>query len=380
MVTIYKNFADGFKHLNCSTVGERTSLVEGRRAYLIENNPYFSNIHFAPVSESYITHEILQKHFKKSTELQNRIWAGTAGEVNLSYMAVSKAPAAILFDINPFQALFWERFFGVMAETPDSQIFARNSEKLIKDVYFDLKDKFNLEALKEDNRSLDMKSPNREDALAGAKGKIGGWFAKFRDVEEFQSPIRNMQYKNFYNKIRTYLGWENTGAHSCADKDVQWIANEENYHHLYLMAKNNAIAAVTVDISDKPSCEQLKACLDNVEYDLVDETSNDYKCGRGAKIGNIYLSNILYYMNYTNDEKILSKAYNGKLKDFAGNEVSDETYKITLENLKSLVSPDAAIMRFDTENREGFRPLFSYTKESVRIPKPNDICGLSFSY
>jgi hypothetical protein len=150
MPLIYKDFADGFNDINHTVVSDRMTLVSGHRAYMARGKPYFDYVHFPKVSESWATHERLQSHYRSNTNLHHRVWAGAAGEMNLSYMAVTKAPAAILYDINPFQALFWQGFFRLLADCPDADMFALEARQFLKDFYFSLRDQFNLEAIQKE--------------------------------------------------------------------------------------------------------------------------------------------------------------------------------------------------------------------------------------
>lgn len=405
MTVIYRNFAKGFEELNQSVVGDRTTLVGGRRAYVVEDKPYFNNVHFSAVCECFFAHQILQRQFKENAELHNRIWAGTAGEVNLSYMAVSKAPAAVLFDINPFQILFWNAFFEKIAENPDPNQFAKISKKFIKDFYFDLSSRFNLQAIKKNNSGLLMSSPAPEDHMVSVEAVIRmrkedncvlGHKMRVdcsdvtkpgspQDVNDLFSPIKNMRYKDFYEKIRAYLGWEETGCFSCDDEEVQWIANGELYAHLHLMAKNNAIAAVTLDVSDAQSCDQLRRCLDGAEYNtvrIVDGEDIESKPSQGARIGNMYLSNVLHYLYYSQDVMDRYRDAGKKLCDFSGKEVTERSFATTLDNLRALTSDDAYIVRFDRTGldfmeKTDFKPQFSVGNyDDICIPRKHEPGGL----
>jgi len=371
MTVIYQNFAENFKELSQTTVGDRTTLVEGQRAYIINGQPYFCNVHFERVSESWMTHEVLQRHFKSNTALQKRIWAGTAGEVNLAYITATKAPAAILFDINPFQTLFWNKFFTFVSETPDHQEFAQKSQQFIKEFYYDLSNQFNLASIQKDHPGLHMKAPVTQ---------------QYNQEGFISSPIRNMTYRDFYQQIRGYLGWKEIGFTSCADKDLQWIANKENYTHLHLMAKNNAVAAVTLDISDTPSCEQLRYALEHATYKPAHIIKGDIKaCSptrQGALIENMYLSNILYYFDYSVEEIEKCQKEGAKPQDFTGNEVSPKSLTTTLDNLRSLVCEDAAVLRFDALHNPkahftNFSPLLKGEGEDINIPRANEVGGLA---
>lgn len=270
---------------------------------------------------------------------------------------------------------------------------------------FILVSQFNLQAIQEDHPRLHMQSPDPEDHMVSVEEQIrrqkamGSLFGSEQEVdcsditeprcldnvEELSSPIKNMSYKDFYQGIRTYLGWKGTGSISCADKDVQWIANEEHYAHLHLMAKNNAIAAITLDVSDTPSCKQLRQHLENVEYNpiqMVDGELVTLPTRQGALIGNMYLSNVLYYLNYSPEEMDECRAKGGKPCDFSGNEVSTNSFATTLDNLRSLADEDATVLRFDriepgSMGRPDFNPLFSITnKNDIRIPRLHEPNGL----
>jgi hypothetical protein len=198
-----------------------------------------------------------------------------------------------------------------------------------------------------------------------------------------------MTYKRFYKALRIRLGWKGLGGTYGGQKDVQWISNEENYSHLHLMAKNNAVAAVTMDISDPASVAQLRHIMNNVAYTEIgtdEENTRRRVLSRGVQIENFYLSNILYYLNHSDDDVKAAMEQGKKPVDFTGNEISPENFAKVLENLRSLVADDASVLRFDHVPNEDimrpeFRPLFSVAdKKPISVPRPYDFGGPSYSF
>lgn len=408
MTRIYKDFAAQIEALNSLPVGDKATSIGTRRAYMSQGKPYLDNVHFQRVSESWMTHERLQRHVLNSPELHGRIWAGTAGEVNLSYITASQAPAAILYDINPLQTFFWQRFFNLIAEIPDPQVFAGAAKPFIKDFYFDLTHSFNLAGARESYPYLHMSSPDPRDHMLSVEEQIERRreaHAIFSDgdheeeidisdikgpqclknVEELSSPVLNMTYKQFYNHIRTAMGWEGTGWRSCGDKSVCWVSNPAHYEHLHNMAKHGAVAALTLDVSDTPSCTQLRTCLDDITYDALDITDGAITARtpqKGARIGNLYTSNVLYYLDYS-DEEIEACRQKGEVpRDFSGQEITRETLATTLQNLRGLTHEDSAILRFERIRnglfgRPDFEPLFDMSDEdAICPPRPHEAGGL----
>jgi hypothetical protein len=399
MARIFQNFAAGLEALNQMPVGPHAvSTSDGRRAYLVNGKPLFSDVHFQNIGEDRFAHETLRKRFKTSSMLQGRVYAGTAGENTLSLIAASKASAAILFDINPFQTIFWREFIAVLAVCPEPEDFARKMKIFAEDFYYKLSKTFNFASLKKEYPRIEISPPfhirSVEEQLAQSKfvsDLFGGQWNEEEEKDRINgpvydrengqrsSPFRHMSYANFARYFAMRMGWD-CGYTWLEDRDLDWFANKDFYQHLHMIAKHGALGALTFDITDQESCSQLCKFLDTVEYTPLENEASPKAVQRGAKIGTLYLSNICYYLDWTAEEIKACKDPAAVLKDYSGRLIDAEYFAKVSARLRELVASDAAIIRFDRV-REGlihplFHPLFDLESTTPHIPTPLEKGGL----
>jgi hypothetical protein len=403
MSTIYKDFARGLRALDHTLPGPDMVKTPGGRAYVVGGKPYFDDVHFEFVGEDWFSHEALRAQLARSPELQGRVYAGAAGENNLSLIAASKAPAAILFDINPFQTQFWNEFLTVLAACPEPEDFARAMQDFAPSFYRTLNRQFNLEAMKKEYPGLEMQPPGHvrsvEEQLAQAKKSCEAFGWEWNEEEEKKlitgplyengdsdnSPFRHMKYSRFPNYFAMRVGWE-CGYTWLGKADLDWIKNRDFYRHLHRMAKNGAIGALTLDITDEASCRQLREYLDKVEFQPLSYGSDSGRTIRagapqkGADIGTLYLSNICHYLEWTPQEVKDHKAKGHDPCDYTQRPLAPKAFAKITEHLRSLVAPDAAIIRFDkatgAEYHPKFYPLFDPYAKTPHIPTPLEKGGL----
>jgi hypothetical protein len=345
---IYKSFADYIEPLNYLSVGPNCGLTEEGRAYYDSRNQfYFSWIHFKRNSEGCMDHERIAEYIHKTPELQGRIYAGTAGEANLEYIAASRSPAAILYDINPYQRLFWKEFFARVAESENPEHFVDSMKMFGIECEANILKQFSTPYITEGNH---LEYITLEEAPS---------------IYEYSRIFENnMVYNEFYKKFGTALGRQDTRRVYAHSEIVNIIRNPDLYNHIHRLAKANAIGFLTLDIADPDSCQQLAEALEQF----------------GEKIGLLYTSNIIYYFNYSNLEWSQARAKEFVPRDFCNRPVTPNTIESVFANLRSLVAPEAHIIRFDTcvgHSSRRFDPVFDINSNQIQIPKTHEIGGLT---
>jgi hypothetical protein len=372
MSEIYKDFAANLDALNATAFYPNSQLINGRRVYNVNNQPYFDLVHFEPNGDSLHALDQIQYHFMRR-RYEGRVYAGAAGIVNLVNMAVSEAPAGILTDINPLQSEFWNHFITVLARHPDPHDCAREMVGFLPKFYETISEKFNISAVNNYNRELDIEPPNLEYPIFVDDDNC------LRDDRQNwqQSPILNTTYADFANWFAMRAGFE-TQYHFTGDPALN-ILNPKLYSHLHLLAKNRAIGAVTLDICDSDSCTQLQEYLRNVSYTPLDlETGFSRTQQMGAQIGCLYLSNICHYI----DPISYGPSYSPLTSDFTGRKLLGKEWGKVAKNLLPILSPDALVIRFDRIGvgdpfSPKFYPLFdSSDPETMQIPRPLEAGGL----
>lgn len=94
MTHILSGLKENLDGLDTSLPSPDMILTGGVRGYsngYDDSFPYVGEIHFRPMSESWMTHDKIQRTVLKKREYKGRLYAGTAGEVNIGYIAASKA-------------------------------------------------------------------------------------------------------------------------------------------------------------------------------------------------------------------------------------------------------------------------------------------------
>lgn len=355
--TIFAGLADDIDVLDTSLPSADMVLKGGARAYTNNGLAYFGNVHYRPFNESWMMHENIQRTILRSEAYQGHLYAGTAGSVNIDYIAATKAPGAILYDVNPWQKLFWDQFFEVMAMHDNPDDFAWAMEHFAADFYLDLSKEFDVAAVRQSQ--LDNGQP-AIDINAPEIDKYGYY------VSDYSSPFRGDGYKNFGLNFRTAAGHPDTGWSYGRSSELNWMRDMNLYGHLHQLAKERAIGSVTLDISDEAACKELSEALQR----------------RSLKVGFLYTSNIGHYMQWSQREIEGYKKERGEdAMDFRGKPVSVDMWARTCENLRMFCKEDAYVLNFDQHNgvdgwTSNFYPAFYTKSERVQIPTALDPGGL----
>lgn len=199
--------------------------------------PYGTEVHFQPIGESYHEHLGNAHCLEKSRSKMNPVYMGTAGAVNLEYMGAIRASAAILYDINPIQTLFWQEVIKHLAAHDNAQDFAQALRHTGENFETSLTEMFN------------VKSGNFNKILVNGDRlnySISSWKG-FREV----APKSSINFLTSLSEVHQHRSW----AH-----------NPARYRHLHDMAKNNAIAALTIDLTDEIAGKKLREALCDAQY------------------------------------------------------------------------------------------------------------------
>lgn len=192
-------------------------------------------VHTFPINEAHHQEEIIDQLARpgtlRPTEGKAQLHAGVAGFFNFDMAAVAKSDGIILMDNNRNQIDFWRSIVPLIAACPTAADF--------------------------------------REAFA-ARIKNGDWFRiadsiwsrsvplRFRDVWPHQTPMP----EDFF-------------------KDQGWLDVPEMYAHIHRLAKEGAIAAVLMDITDAAQCHRLKQAVGRLEIG-----------GKEAELATLYASNV----------------------------------------------------------------------------------------
>lgn len=266
MVDIYTGFGQGLDELNKVAVSDQHVLLpkHAGRAYKFDTDGshYGDNVHFRSIAEE---HYGRVQSISMSEHWKGGIYAGAAGLVNLSYMGALKSSAGILYDINPYQKIFWDEMLYVMAETPNVENFKERLPSIIKATYMKV-------------ASVDLCARQTQHYTSARRSENDG-HPQLRCSGSLE------------HVLTTLFKDEEVGNKG----DVLWL---DSYDHLHQMAKNNAIGAITFDVCDMEAGEQLKTFLGEVKTPSYD---GDVNC--------LYISNIFNFLkgDYDWSERVLQK-------------------------------------------------------------------------
>lgn len=298
-IDIKTGFADQAARLH-----EKTSLlsrVAGENGGL---ESYAGPVHMGVVGENIACHEDHMRTIASTPALKYGIHAGAAGFINLAYMAHSKAAAGLLFDINAYQTLFWNIVF--------EKIRACKTAKSFRESLLDIEDDIETVASERFSRTLRKVFQDKCDSNGGAC------------IKGLPPP-----------KLER---WITSG--SAEMPESAWMYDQIQYAHIRNMVLNNAIAAITLDITSRKACDQVKRFLDDSK----------------AAIRLLYVSNILNFM----EPQIRST-------DFIGRPLKTDMQKAAKGNLFGWMEECGKIIECD--NLEKVRPLMINSSSF----KPKDV-------
>ncbi|HEU4839180.1 MAG TPA: hypothetical protein VFS88_07205 [Micavibrio sp.] len=236
MHDIFAGFAENIDELSQKT--KNHSKVE----YIHGKAPYAGPIHLAVIGENLERHSMHLQTVSNTPSLQGGLYAGAAGFVNLSYMAAAKASAGLLFDINTYQTLFWNIVFDKVAKSSTPAAFRKNLSSIIPDI--------------ESAALRSFKEPLRETFRRNCDYANGALFKGL--------PAGELSH------------WIMTPSRPAG----LWMHDPALYSHVRALVLNKAIGAITLDISSRKACDEVRKFLD----------------GHDISVRTLYVSNILNFM------------------------------------------------------------------------------------
>jgi len=276
---IHTHFTGGLAALNA-----RTSALSHVTADALYNGPYAGPVHIGVIAENMELHKKNMEKIAGTPEFQGGIYAGAAGFVNMGYIAHSRASAALLFDINAYQSLFWNLVLGRIMENNDCRSFRQSIETLAPDMHRAASEKF---------------SPCLRSLFRREADFFGGGLFKGRNNDG------DLQLNHLLN---------------ASSPDGGWMHDDALYGHIRSLACAGAIGAVTLDIANSAACAEVARYLDD----------------RGAKLRLLYVSNILNFMQHP-----------VRHKDFIGRAVTAGTRARAQENLYGWMEEGGRIIECD---------------------------------
>ena len=99
------SFHNVIRNLDHEVVGDDVFPIDSGRAYCRSNGLYADKIHTFPIDENF-------RCLGQKIQPTGGLYLGTGGLLNLKYLSQAKASHGILFDINPFQTIFWNVVIG----------------------------------------------------------------------------------------------------------------------------------------------------------------------------------------------------------------------------------------------------------------------------
>lgn len=363
MALIYKDFAANFAGLDAD-VGPGAGAavaVPGGRAWLCPDRrtgalkPYFDEIHFRMYDEPWWSHHGLRDRLAARGDVQGRVYAGCAGMVNMDYIAATKAPAALLFDINPLQALFWRRLVKLVAQEPDARTLGGKLPSFTEELYDAITGLHGPDVIR------DMEPP---------EGRGQGWGRP-------QSPYRWMRYDD----VAHWVG----GMFDNTERGRNWLADAGRYAHIHQLCKYNAIAPLTLDICDDLACGRVTDGLRKARYYVGTEGAGFAPTARvGAGVGLLYRSNVAYYLRWSAQDKAARMAgYRAWLEknpgdndpseglpvDYTQRRVKGDAYGSAYNNLRAWFNREGGHMiAADTTSGGGGHASFRPRLRAVRGP------------
>ena len=319
MSLIYKDFRLNFIGLDREVGAGKSAAVAvpGGRAWLCPDRgtgalkPYFDEIHFKMYDEPWWSHHALRDRLAQKPHVQGRVYAGCAGMVNLDYIAATKAPGAVLFDINPLQTLFWNGLIAEIAAQPDNRKLGTELPRFTEELYR------RIVALHGADVIRDMDPP---------EGRGRGWGSP-------QAPYRWMRYDDVENWMR--------GMFEKAERGRNWLGDPVKYAHVHRLCKHDAVAAVTLDICDEAACARVGEALRAARYFKGSDAAGfESTASVGAGVGLLYRSNVAYYLKWSAQDKAARMAgYRAWLEQHPGD--TDPSAGAPVDYTQRLVKGDA---------------------------------------
>ncbi|MBI1326662.1 MAG: hypothetical protein GC136_03365 [Alphaproteobacteria bacterium] len=258
---IIKNFASRLADFDQRADTATPALVlpfpTGRAYKRKDGLPCFDEVFFKPIGEDVVRHRRQQEVIAENKAIRNGVYIGTAGIANYGYMAHSRASAAILFDINPLQRLLHEEMIKIFAANPTLE----GAQKEL----LELPQRF----IKRVESSLTKEQVEKLKGVGVLKNpRVNpSYVVSYRDPEIFSE------------ELASFIGMPREDR-TDRRHPIMGLDDRKTYAHLHALAKNNAIACVTLDIKDTKGWQVITKHIK----------------ANGAEVSLAYVSNIFYFM------------------------------------------------------------------------------------
>ncbi|MGQ0527571.1 MAG: hypothetical protein ACT4OY_06025 [Alphaproteobacteria bacterium] len=266
MSLVYRNFANQVSLLDASCASVQQSFWTDRvgRVYLKGGKPFVARVHAASIGEYDDSHLPRIKTYRSAQKqhsdfLSDQVYLGFAGFLNLSYIEAIKPAAVFLGDNNTAQKIFWKLFIECRKNNPDFEHFKKNLGNIEEQLVAELRQNFSeTNGAKAYEKDLAFLKRNH-----GVFRRMGG--------------------------LQEWIYRDNTQTRKHADRF--WMKNEGS--HFYKLVRENAVAPLTIDLTDTVAVQQLQDFMQNVEYECVNGDNISFS-RKGASFGTIYVSNIIH--------------------------------------------------------------------------------------
>ena len=184
---------------------------------------YAGKIHIAPIGE-YNHPEALKYMEAHAAGNRPTLYMGAGGFINMSYIAATKPKAALLFDVNPLQMLFWNEVIDIIKQNEDVAGFLHSMRSIEHRMNYVIREQLGHVYFR--GRGL-YTGPDRAD----------------------YNPLRETTPEFYFLESMNPV------------RDEDWWKKQDYYDHLHQMAKADAIGAITMDLFHTPSWQQLEQAL-----------------------------------------------------------------------------------------------------------------------
>ena len=245
-MSMAEGFKNGIDALNRTIVSDEQIMSIAGRAYIYDGEVFANRLYIRSVNEVMDAHAECQNELRLNKTFRGRVYAGTAGLLNLGYISAIQPRAALIYDLNIYQVQFWNDIICALAQCKNSREFKAFLLSYMNDAPVRLNSIFNNQA----------------------------------------TFCRNMNPKTLFHQVQTkakLIYWLLGEMNYSVPPDLSWAG--ENYDYLHEMAGKGAIAALTLNVNDASSCAQLGEYLGSI----------------GQKVDVLYTSNIFRILERGHD-------------------------------------------------------------------------------
>src|SRR6218665_1947630 len=94
---------------------------------------HYGPVHTAVKAESPSSHWMAQLDLERNPAYHGGAYLGFGGWVNLGYIAATRPMHAVLADINPLQAIYWQFHLNLLATAPDMDAYLRGMPAMLRE-------------------------------------------------------------------------------------------------------------------------------------------------------------------------------------------------------------------------------------------------------